>query len=78
MLKAQSPDLCHKSDIGGVVLNVVNGEALTEAWQRLHDDIQKACPISCWKVFWSSKWQQKEQNSSSEHAMTPSRAPCWW
>jgi len=44
VLKAQSADLSHKSDVGGVVLNVESPNALTVAWDRLHADLARAMP----------------------------------
>jgi acetate---CoA ligase (ADP-forming) len=44
VLKAQSSDLSHKSDVGGVVLNVTGPNALTVAWDRLHTDLAQAMP----------------------------------
>jgi acyl-CoA synthetase (NDP forming) len=38
-LKAQSPDLSHKSDAGGVVLGLKNSQELAAGWQRLHANI---------------------------------------
>ena len=43
-LKAQSPDLSHKSDAGGVVLHLATAEALTQGWERLHQAVAAACP----------------------------------
>lgn len=43
-LKAQSPRLPHKSDAGGVVLGLADGDALAEGWRRLHDDIARHAP----------------------------------
>jgi len=39
VLKAQSPDLSHKSDAGGVVLGLANAAELAEGWQILHDNV---------------------------------------
>ncbi len=39
VLKAQSPDLSHKSDAGGVVLNVGDDEALAQGWAKMHESI---------------------------------------
>ena len=39
VLKAQSADLSHKSDAGGVVLNIQDAEAIEAAWARLHANI---------------------------------------
>lgn len=38
-LKAQSARLSHKSDAGGVILNIVDDAAMTEAWAKLHADV---------------------------------------
>ncbi len=43
-LKAQSPHVSHKSDVGGVVLNVAGPDALTAAWTTLHENIARAVP----------------------------------
>lgn len=39
VLKAQSPDLSHKSDAGGVILNLADEAAVTAGWARLHANI---------------------------------------
>lgn len=39
VLKAQSAALSHKSDAGGVVLNLHDAAALAEGWTRLHGNI---------------------------------------
>jgi acyl-CoA synthetase (NDP forming) len=44
VLKAQSVDLSHKSDAGGVVLRLTDPVSLSEGWERLHDNIAKARP----------------------------------
>ncbi|MBN2791437.1 MAG: acetate--CoA ligase family protein [Desulfuromonadales bacterium] len=44
VLKAQAADLSHKSDAGGVILNVTNDVELNEAWQRLYANIAQHCP----------------------------------
>ena len=38
-LKAQSPRLSHKSDAGGVVLNLSNAAELRAGWDRLHANV---------------------------------------
>jgi acetate---CoA ligase (ADP-forming) len=38
-LKAQSPALPHKSDVGGVILNLVDDIALRAGWERLHANL---------------------------------------
>lgn len=38
-LKAQSAELPHKSDAGGVVLNISSEEALAEGWAALHSNL---------------------------------------
>lgn len=39
VLKAQSADLSHKSDAGGVIINIADDAALEKAWQQLADNI---------------------------------------
>lgn len=44
VLKAHSAALPHKSDIGGVQLNIASDTALLEAWHTLHRNIRNARP----------------------------------
>lgn len=44
VLKAQAAQLAHKSDAGGVLLNIADAPALRSAWQTLHDNIGRAAP----------------------------------
>ena len=39
VLKAQAAALSHKSDAGGVILNIGDDRALGEAWTRLYDNV---------------------------------------
>lgn len=39
-MKAQSADLSHKSDAGGVILNLGDAEAVRAAWTRLHERVR--------------------------------------
>lgn len=43
-LKAQSPELSHKSDAGGVIIAIADAGALAQAWTRLHADVAHHCP----------------------------------
>ena len=43
-LKAQAATLAHKSEVGGVLLNIADETALRAAWQRLHDNVARAQP----------------------------------
>ncbi len=38
-MKAQSPALSHKSDAGGVILNLADGAAVHAAWDRMHASV---------------------------------------
>jgi acyl-CoA synthetase (NDP forming) len=38
-LKAQSAGLSHKSDAGGVLLNIADAQAMGQAWDRLHANV---------------------------------------
>jgi acyl-CoA synthetase (NDP forming) len=44
VLKAQASDLPHKSDVGGVVLNVQDVAALERAWTRITESVAAARP----------------------------------
>jgi len=44
VLKAQSAGLSHKSDAGGVILNVQDEPQLRQAWQKLQDNLAQNCP----------------------------------
>jgi acetate---CoA ligase (ADP-forming) len=44
VLKAQSAELSHKSDAGGVVLGLDTPEALREGWARLYENVARARP----------------------------------
>ncbi len=44
VLKAQSAEISHKSDVGGVILNLADEAALAEGWQKLHANIATHCP----------------------------------
>ena len=44
VLKAQEVTLTHKSDIGGVILNIKDSDALAAGWKQLHDNIAHARP----------------------------------
>ncbi|WP_144098638.1 acetate--CoA ligase family protein [Croceicoccus sediminis] len=43
-LKAQSAALSHKSDAGGVILNVMDNAGLAEAWDRLYANVAAYAP----------------------------------
>ncbi|MPZ41565.1 MAG: CoA-binding protein [Rhizobiales bacterium] len=43
-LKAQSPALAHKTEVGGVVLGLTNDASLADAWHKLHADVATAKP----------------------------------
>lgn len=44
VLKAQSAELPHKSDVGGVVLGIGSETELLEGWSALHRNVQKGRP----------------------------------
>jgi len=43
-LKIQSPDIPHKSDVGGVALGILVPDALDSAWEQLETRIAASCP----------------------------------
>ncbi len=44
VLKVVSPDVVHKSDVGGVVVGVSDGDEVRGAYQRILDGVQTAVP----------------------------------
>jgi len=44
VLKAQSAELSHKSDAGGVVLNLADEDGLRAGWRKLHGDVGRHRP----------------------------------
>ena len=44
MLKAQAATLMHKTEAGGVLLNIADDAALRAAWQTMHDNVARAAP----------------------------------
>jgi acyl-CoA synthetase (NDP forming) len=44
VLKAQEVTLTHKSDIGGVILNIKDSEALAAGWKQLYENVARARP----------------------------------
>jgi acyl-CoA synthetase (NDP forming) len=43
-LKVQSPVLSHKTNVGGVILGLKDGDGLRAGWTRLHANLAKATP----------------------------------
>ena len=43
-LKVQSPALSHKTNVGGVILGLKDGDDLRAGWDRLHANLAKAAP----------------------------------
>lgn len=44
VIKAQAGELAHKSDVGGVIVGIVDDRALRQAWEKLHESIASARP----------------------------------
>ena len=43
-MKAQAAQLAHKTEAGGVVLGVADGEAVRKTWATLHANVERAQP----------------------------------
>lgn len=43
-LKIDSADISHKSDVGGVALNVLNAAAVRDTWQDMMASVSRLCP----------------------------------
>lgn len=44
VLKINSPDIVHKSDVAGVTLNVLNAQSVRSAYKKMMEDVQLKCP----------------------------------
>lgn len=44
VMKAHSAKLLHKTEVGGVMLNIADADGVQAAWQTLHDNVAKAKP----------------------------------
>ncbi len=44
VLKAQAAELPHKTEAGGIILNLGDDAALERAWKQLHDNVARAKP----------------------------------
>ena len=44
VIKAQASELPHKSDVGGVIVGLVDAQALREGWNRLHANVSTHRP----------------------------------
>lgn len=44
VLKIVSPDILHKSDVGGVALDLRDAASVRQAWVRMHADLQARAP----------------------------------
>ncbi len=49
VLKAVSPDLAHKTEIGAVVLNIRNERELEEAWSRIEGNLRSKLPSAAFE-----------------------------
>jgi acyl-CoA synthetase (NDP forming) len=43
-LKVQSPALSHKTNVGGVMLSLTDGNDVSAGWKRLHNNLAKVAP----------------------------------
>jgi acyl-CoA synthetase (NDP forming) len=42
--KVASADITHKSDVGGVIIGLANGDAVVEGWDKIHAAVKQAKP----------------------------------
>ncbi len=62
-LKAQASALAHKTEAGGVILNLADAGALREGWAKLHANIARAQPASRSMACSSRKWRRRGLSS---------------
>jgi len=46
VLKVASLDISHKTDVGGVIMGIENGDALRMAWERMHRSLEASVPTA--------------------------------
>ena len=46
VMKVVSPDIAHKSDVGGVALGLRDADAVRNAWSTMMDKVAAACPTA--------------------------------
>ena len=46
VLKIESPDITHKSDVGGVALGLANGNDVRTAYERMHSQVAERAPTA--------------------------------
>ncbi len=46
VLKVASPDISHKTDVGGVAVGIEDGEQLRGAWERMERSVKSAAPTA--------------------------------
>jgi acetyltransferase len=44
VMKIDSPDILHKSDVGGVITGITNEQELSEAYERIHRSVKRLVP----------------------------------
>ncbi len=47
-MKVLSPDISHKTDVGGVLLNLANADQVRTAYVRIKDSVQQRAPAARW------------------------------
>lgn len=43
-MKINSPDITHKTDVGGVILNIQNHDGLVESWEKMMSSVKRSAP----------------------------------
>ena len=73
VLKAQSPQLIHKSDVGGVRLRLQNAAAVESAWHGMMADLARFCP----NMDLDGVLVEKMSKSALELILGAQRDPDW-
>ena len=74
-MKIQSPDIPHKSEVGGVRVNIATkGEAFM-AYRELLESAQSTGPTRRSRACWSARWPERASRSSSARLLDATFGP---
>ncbi|MCL6637736.1 MAG: acetate--CoA ligase family protein, partial [Alicyclobacillus sp.] len=73
VLKVQAAGLAHKSEVGGVVLNLYTAQDVRNAWQRLAERMAQALPGTAWRG-----WVEQQAAAGGTEVLVGGRRDPQW